>query len=110
MIAVYGIAMLLGILYVVFSGLKGKQPKGHKVISFIVLIMALIHALSGWLMRADLIPLLFGSALVIFFGINILSGMQIIKMSPKSHRIIGHIVLWVALSHAIGGVIGYFVG
>ncbi len=104
MIAGFGIVMFLGIVYIVGSGLMGKQARGHKVIALIILVMALIHTVSGWVMQFPLPALIAGSLMVALFCINVLAGMNVIKLPLKTHKVIGIIVLIMALLHAGAGV------
>jgi hypothetical protein len=104
MIAVFGMVMFLGMLYIVGSGLLGKQVKGHKFIALIILVMALGHAGMGWVMQFELPSLIAGSLMVILFLVNVLSGMNIIKIPFKAHRTIGIIIILMALLHAGKGI------
>lgn len=104
MTAGFGIVMFFGIAYIVGSGLMGKQAKGHKIIGLIVLVMAVIHAVSGWVMQYELPALIAGTLMVLLFLINVLSGMNILKLPLKVHRTIGILVLVMALLHAGAGV------
>jgi len=110
MTAIYGSIMFIGILFIVTSGLMGKTPKGHKIISGIVLLMALIHAITGWIQTglSYLPPLIVGTLMVVLLLINILAGMQKIKLSLLTHRINGIIILILALMHASRGILSLF--